>query len=214
MRSRLKMLARYMVMVASAQLQRWQDFGSLRSGFRLPCGMVWWLVLLGWTACTPGSLPPALSDLPPQLGNPLSTLQFDGLSVRDTLLEGDEGIAWPGRVFSQDGRRVLLAEANWEQRDRVQRIVVLDPAILAGKVGRRPEYAEGIGQRLGEVRAEVADEIPSGPDGYLFLTWRADPRVHLELDISGYPFDHPVYLGQAALSELPDSLLVTGIVIQ
>jgi hypothetical protein len=152
--------------------------------------------------------------LPTQLGKTLSTLQFDGLSARDTLLEGDAGITWPGRVFSQDGRRVLLAEANWEERDRVQRIVVLDPGILAGKVGRRPEYAEGIGQRLGEVRAEMAEEIPTGPDGYLFLNWRADPRVHLELDISAYPFDHPVYLGQAALWELPDSLLVTGIVIQ
>lgn len=167
-------------------------------------------VCLGMWGCTPSNpspdLPPALTDLPPLLGQPLSTLQLDGLAAWDTLLEGDAGIAWPGRIFSQDGRRVLLAEANWEQRDRVKRIVVLDTGIRAGKVR--------IGRRLGEVRAEMAEEIPTGPDGYLFLNWRADPRVHLELDISAYPFDHPVYLGQAALSELPDSLLVTGIVIQ
>lgn len=91
------------------------------------------------------------------------------------------------------------------QQERIRRIVVLDTAIRARNLR--------LGCRLGEIRHDMAGVIPGGPDGYLFLAWREDPHVHIGLDISGYPLEHPAYLGQVTLGELSDSLVVTDIVM-
>jgi hypothetical protein len=174
-------------------------------------GLLNWLlvgmVALG-SSCRPtaGCPPPHLTALVGLLDEPLAGLTIPCLHARDTLLEGDEGMSWPARSFYLAGRLLLIAEANWEDRVQVGRVVVVDPRIQEGPLAT--------GQTLGMLRDHVDPVLPTVPDGYLFLTWQKDPHVHIELDISHAAMDSPLALGQVELADLPDSLRVAAIVIQ
>jgi hypothetical protein len=121
------------------------------------------------------------------------------------VLEGDEGVKWKGKAYYYGQQLVFLAETNWQDAKRIHRITVLGPQIKEGGLF--------VDQRLKDVRGMVADNIPPGPDGYLFLTYRKDTAVTIRLDISGADPASPLYNGGARLDQIPDTLRVESIVI-
>jgi len=124
---------------------------------------------------------------------------------RDTVLEGDEGVSWKGRAWYSGGQLIVLAETSWEDAKRIHRIMVVGPQIKEG--------ALYVGQRLKDIRVLVSGAIPSGPDGYLFLTYKKDTAVAIQLDISGEAAGSRLVTGVSELADVPDSLRVESLVI-
>ncbi|HTI91943.1 MAG TPA: hypothetical protein VL727_15215, partial [Puia sp.] len=124
---------------------------------------------------------------------------------KDTVLEGDEGVSWKGRAWYSGWQLVVLAETNWEDAKRIHRVTVFGPQIKEG--------ALFVGQRVKDISGLVSGTIPSGPDGYLFLAYKKDSAVSIQLDISGVAADSRLVTGVSELADVPDSLRVESLVI-
>jgi hypothetical protein len=125
--------------------------------------------------------------------------------TRDTSLEGDEGVQWKGKAFYSDSELVFVAEASWEDAKKVHRITIVGPQVKEGGLF--------VDQRFGDIRGMVSDKIPSSPDGYLFLTYKKDTAISIQLDIAGAASGSPLFNGVSGLDKVPDTLRVESIVI-
>ena len=79
-----------------------------------------------------------------------------------------------------------------------------------------PQIKEGalfVGQRVKDISGLVSGTIPSGPDGYLFLTYKKDIAISIQLDISGVAADSRLVTGLSEMADVPDSLRVESLVI-
>jgi len=130
---------------------------------------------------------------------------YRGYFARDTILEGDEGIRWKAKAYYSDSALVFLAEASWEDARKVHRITILGPQIKGGRLF--------VDQRFRDIRELVLDKIPSSPDGYLFLTYKKDTAISIQLDIAGEASGSPLFDGVSELGKIPDTLRVASIVI-
>ena len=140
------------------------------------------------------------------LGTDIDSLPaFGNWLSRDTVLEGDEGVSWKGRAWYSGRQLVVLAETNWEDAKRIHRVTVYGPQIKEG--------ALFVGQRMKDIRGLVSGTIPSGPDGYLFLTYKKDSAVSIQLDISRVTAGSRLFTGVSEIADVPDSLLVENLVI-
>ena len=152
-------------------------------------------------------LPPTLTDLLPLIGQRLQDLSaFPCMTIADTILDSDEGVSWPAKAARMKGELAFLAEASWDDRAHVQRISVLSPLIRLGEI-----Y---VGQTFADIHTEVDGNMPVSPDGFLFVQSQADSRIHIQLDISRFPFDAPISRGELEVAQLPGDLRVAAIVIQ
>ena len=124
---------------------------------------------------------------------------------RDTSLEGDEGVQWKGKAYYRDSQLVFLAEATWDDPKQIHRITVLGPQIREGELF--------VNRQFKDIRGIVSDKVPSSPDGYLFLRYKEDTAVSIQLDISGAASDSPLSRGVSGLDKIPDTLKVESIVI-
>jgi hypothetical protein len=171
------------------------------------------LLLLVFAACAGGNgagggireaadEAPTLTKVKALLGANIDSLPAlgDWLS-RDTALEGDEGLSWRGRAWYSGRQLVVLAETNWEDAKKIHRITIVGPQVKEG--------ALFVGQRVKDIRALVSGTIPSGPDGYLFLTYKKDSAVSIQLDISGEGAGSRLVTGVSAMADVPDSLRVS-----
>jgi hypothetical protein len=140
------------------------------------------------------------------LGKDISSLPaFKCYIARDTVLEGDEGVTWKGKAYYYGQKLVFLAETNWENPKKIHRITILEQHIKEGGLF--------VDQRFKDVRGLVSGQIPSGPNGYLFLTYKKDTAVSIQLDISGVDSTSRLFTGVTDLSTIPDTLRVERIVI-
>jgi hypothetical protein len=140
------------------------------------------------------------------LGKDLSHLPaYRCFVARDTTLEGDEGIQWKGKAFYIDSELVFLAEANWQDARKVHRITIVGSQVKEGGLF--------VDQRFADIKGMVSDKIPTSPDGYLFLTYKKDTAISIQLDIAGASSDSPLFNGVSGLDKVPDTLRVESIVI-
>ncbi len=126
----------------------------------------------------------------------------------DTLLIGeDEETQWTGKAFfNQTNELALLAESNWQDTTHIYRITIYDKAI-------QTKDGVHVGLSFGQIKNAVSPKVPSAPDGYLFINDKNNNTIHFELDISALPEEAKIRYGVNTLSEIPDSLKVTSIVI-
>lgn len=131
---------------------------------------------------------------------------FNCYTQRDTILEGDDGISWNAKSFYFKGKIAFIVEADWEDPQTIKRITILSPIIKDGDM-----Y---VSQSFKWIKQLVNTEIPSSPDGYLFLNYRKNDYVFIQLDISGEPSNSPLFYGVNTLDKIPEELKVESIVIR
>ena len=147
-----------------------------------------------------------IMELVPLLNSSLSNLpDFNGYSKRDTILEGDDEVTWKGKAYYNNRELTILAEANWLDTIAVHRITVFSNRVKEGDIF--------VGQYIRNIRELISEEVPSSPDGYLFLNYKEDKRVSLQIDLSDTPENSPLYYGVETLAKLPDSLKVESIIV-
>ena len=131
--------------------------------------------------------------------------KYKGIEVKDTIIESEEGMKWPAVLYKENSKVLFIAESNWENSDLVSRITIVSPTIKFNDIS--------VGAKLGSFKKYINSKIPSNPDGYLFLSLLEDKTVHIELDISNFSYDNPIFYANISLDKIPDSLKIESIVI-
>lgn len=137
------------------------------------------------------------------IGNNLSSLkQTNCFSIRDTIIEDE--VSWPAKSYLYDNKLVFVAEANWVDKEKVNKVVIVSSLI---------ESLNGIkvGDTVGSIRNFVSKNIPVLSDGYYALRDSFNSKVTYELNVSdnidlieGRTYD---------LDKVPDSIKVEAIII-
>lgn len=130
---------------------------------------------------------------------------LDCLDIKDTIIENDEGVSWEGKIYLDSTNAAFLAETNWVNRKRISRITILNSLIKEGNLA--------VGKKLEDIRDMISNKIPSAPDGYLFLEHYKDKDINIQMDISDYSYDSPLYMGALSLDKMPNNLKIESIVI-
>jgi len=157
---------------------------------------------------TPNSLCDTLEilSLKHWIGKPLkdivSTAQF---VVKDTLMEGDDDVTWKAKAVYCNNNLIYLAESNWQNKDKIYRITIVDKSVKEGNIF--------IGQEFKYFAKAISTTIPNSPDGYLFLKLEKDTSVYLQLDISSIK-DSVLFYGISNVNQIPQNLKVESIFIQ
>jgi len=124
---------------------------------------------------------------------------------KDTILEGEEGVSWKGTSYYYEGHLAFMAESNWQDTKRVSRITIQSPLIREGEIF--------VGQPFSKIGNLVATKVPNSPDGYLFLTYKADSAISIQLDISTESAGSRLVYGVDDVSKIPGTLTIESIVI-
>jgi hypothetical protein len=126
---------------------------------------------------------------------------------KDTILEGDEGVKWKGRAFYFKSKELsFVAETNWQDTNNIHRVT-----IVGSTIKERDIY---VGQSFGKIKNLVKEKLSNSPDGYLFLQYKYNPKVFIEIDISNEPSNSPLYYGNVEVKNIPDNLIIVSIVIR
>ncbi|MFV0536187.1 MAG: hypothetical protein ACK5M3_02320 [Dysgonomonas sp.] len=147
-----------------------------------------------------------ISDLIPLLGKTIDSLPNFGLYKKQQItIEGDEGEEWNGINYLDENQIAFLIESNWENKKTVYRITIFSNKIKDGNLQ--------VGQRISNIKSILDPNIPSSPDGYLFVKMKAKSEISAQLDISNISDKDPLYYGVKNISNIPDSLKIESIVI-
>ncbi|SHL81233.1 hypothetical protein SAMN05444266_10573 [Chitinophaga jiangningensis] len=171
--------------------------------------------VLFWTSCsfnTRGTkaLNPGELLLDSILGQKLEIVKRNAFlhtkyRLTDTVLE-DEGVEWKALAVHDKVNNALLAllEANWQDSMHISRITIVDSSISIG--------AFYVGATFKDIKAIVdTSKLNNSPDGELSFTCVNDSRIHFLMEL---PDSSPLAMGVGSLAEIPDELLVNGIVLQ
>lgn len=120
--------------------------------------------------------------------------------IRD---EENESLSWNALVFSRHNKRAFVAEGNWQDRQQISRISILDEQIPTAS-------GVQVGDSFEKIQALVTSAIPPQPDGFLTLQDKDDPDIFYEMGIRKYP---KLFYGVDRLSEIPGSVKVESIVV-
>ena len=123
--------------------------------------------------------------------------------VRDTTLES-EGVTWPGLVFYRNNRGIFLAETNWERKQTISRVIIIDSYV-------RSFSGIAVGSKFKDIRSGLSRSIPSYPDGYLGLQDINNPGVTYFFDVD--PNSKEAF-GDVTFDTIPGDLEVTQIFIE
>jgi len=140
------------------------------------------------------------------LGKPLDSIKEISGYTRNVTTEEDEGVIWKGLEYSQKGEVAFLIESNWEHPEIANRITVCSKKIKFNDL-----Y---VGQKIGNIKHLISDNIPSSPDGFLFVSLKNNPKISLQIDLSMLPEDNPLVFGCDNINEIPDTLQVESIVFK
>lgn len=120
--------------------------------------------------------------------------------IRD---EENESFNWNALVFSRNNKTAFVVEGNWQDRQQISRITIMDEQIsTTSGVSVRDSFEK--------IQALVDSTIPTEPDGFLSLRDKEDPDIFYLMDISKYP---KLFYGVDRLSEIPGSVKVESIVV-
>ena len=124
---------------------------------------------------------------------------------KNTLIrdEENESLSWNALVFSRNNKKIFAAESNWQDRQHISRITILDEQISTTSGAH-------VGDSFEKIQALVDSTIPTEPDGFLSLRDKEDPDIFYTMDIRKYP---KLYFGVGSLSEIPGSVKVESIVV-
>ncbi len=124
---------------------------------------------------------------------------------KNTLIrdEENESLSWNALVFSRNNKKAFVAESNWQDRQPISRITILDEQIPTTS-------GVHVGDSLEKIQALVASSIPATPDGFLSLRDKDDPDIFYVMDIRKYP---KLFYGVDRLSEIPGAVKVENIVV-
>lgn len=126
---------------------------------------------------------------------------------RDTVIEGDEGESWKAKAYyNKSSELAFIAETSWENAKTVSRITILSSQIKEGNLS--------IGQKFETIKSELNSDIPTSPDGYLFVQPRNNNKVFVQLDISKRHEDSTLFYGTKDINKIPDDLIVESIIIR
>lgn len=141
------------------------------------------------------------------LGKYIDSLpEFNGYKKEKVIFEGDERLAdWVGVNYFYNDQLFFVAESNWVDKNHVSRVSLYTNQLKSNNLF--------VGQIFKNIRDFVSDSIPSVPDGQLFVKYKNDPRINIQLDISKEAANSRLYYGVNKLSDIPDRLKVSSIVI-
>jgi hypothetical protein len=125
---------------------------------------------------------------------------------RDTVIVGDEGESWKAKAYYKDSELVFIAESSWENVKKISRVTILSPKIKEGNLS--------INQKFGNIRSLVSPNIPTSPDGYLFVQPTNDSKIFIQLDITARHTDSSLFYGVGDISKIPDDLIIESIIIR
>ena len=151
---------------------------------------------------------PSFKELEALLGHNINTVpKYNCIKEVDTTMEDDEGedLKWKGKAYYYQSKLVFIVESNWVDKNKVNSITIYSNKIKEGDL-----Y---VGQELKAIIGLVSSKIRPEPDGYLFLTYKKDNKIAVQLDVSKLP-ENSVVFRIDNISELPGNLKVESIVIQ
>lgn len=130
---------------------------------------------------------------------------IDHYTKHKVMEQGDEDIAlrWASMDYYDNGTLILSMEANWVHPNIVSRITIWSDELKTDSV-----Y---VGQQIGVIRNLVDSEIPTSPDGELFVNMKGNPKLSLQVDIGENP---KLFRGVTYLEQIPDSLRILSIIIK
>ena len=117
--------------------------------------------------------------------------------------EENESLSWNALIFSRNHQKAFVAESNWQNKEQISRITIMDKQIPTTS-------GVHVGVRFEKIQAMVATTIPTEPDGFLTLTDKNDPDIFYVMNIRGYP---KLFFGVDHLSEIPGAVKVESIVV-
>jgi hypothetical protein len=117
--------------------------------------------------------------------------------------EENDAINWKAKSYYSKGKLAFIAETNWQNKDKVSRITIVDNKI-------KTVSGVCIGQAFGEISSKVSPKIPTEPDGYLSLVDKEDESIRFVLNIKKYP---KLFYGVKTLDQIPKSVLIESIVV-
>jgi len=148
-----------------------------------------------------------IKDLINLLGKPIDSLpeikKYEKKG-KEVVYEYDPEYNWFAVKYLYQNKLQMKVESNWVNKNIVNRVTLYSNEIIEGEV-----Y---VGQTLGNIRNLIGNKI-SSPDGYLFVTLDKYLEIAIELDISDIPNTSPLYYGAGSISEFPESLKISSIVI-
>jgi hypothetical protein len=117
--------------------------------------------------------------------------------------EENESLFWNALIFSRNHQKAFVAESNWQNKEQISRITIMDKQIPTTS-------GVHVGDRFEKIQAMVATTIPTEPDGFLSLRDKNDPDIFYVMNIRGYP---KLFFGVDRLSEIPGAVKVESIVV-
>ncbi|MBO9203993.1 MULTISPECIES: hypothetical protein [Niastella] len=152
-----------------------------------------------------------IEDVKSLVGKPVKGLRSDNISllgesmiVKDTVLE-DEGVSWNGAVLYYKQQGAILLESNWQDKEHVSRITLLDPLLKTRN-----------GITIGSEYREILPVIDfkswvNFPDGYIMFRDMKNPWIvySMNTDSSAGLLNQP--LDQKTI---PGTLKVESIIVQ
>ncbi len=147
----------------------------------------------------------SLDELSKFLQNDINSLpNFNCYSSQDSVIEGDEGLKWNSKVYKYKNEIAFLIEANWEKPNIVDRITVFSNTVRDGNLF--------VGQTFSLIKSSVSNILPYSPDGYLFVTYKKNPKISIELNISNIK-DSTFFFGVKSIDNIPDSIKVESLIL-
>ncbi len=124
--------------------------------------------------------------------------------MKDTVLEGDEGVSWKAVGFySKNDEQLFYAETSWEDQVSISRITIVSSAVPT-------QSGITVGKKVADYRTLFATDLPAMPDGYLAVTDKQDKTITYVLDITNHP---ELSMGAASVDQLPGDLEIESIVV-
>jgi len=129
---------------------------------------------------------------------------FKCFTLKDTILDSDDGVKWKGKVFYNKNNICLIAETNWQNPNIISQI-----SILCDQLEIRKNVS--VGKKFKDIYPFLSTSIPSMPDGYLALKDRENNKVTYFMNINEYP---NLSQGVDSLQQIPNDLKVQIILIK
>lgn len=149
---------------------------------------------------------PSIDEISSYLGCHIDSLpDFSQFIKHKVIVTGDEdnSLHWFSLDYQKDDKLILSLESNWVNPEIITRITIWDTCIRDGNI-----Y---VGQKIGKIRNLINFNIPSSPDGEMFVTVKNRPSMYLQLVADKEDW---AYKDALNLEEISDSLRINLIILR
>lgn len=125
------------------------------------------------------------------------------LHIKDSLFVGEDDTEWKGKCFFYNQQIIFIAENNWNQKDSISIIQILDP-------GLKTTRGIGIHSLFSIAKSEINfDTWKNFPDGYIMFKDKNNPKLVYDFGATEGLVDMPL-----DIETFPEKSIITTILLK